>query len=209
MSSLLLNKYSPLIEEIKTESGDKSSHIWLLVNPKYPSVNNDIWIPILEVIQDKVYRTLKNRINTRNIYIKNTISDIGLVSNGSLLGSAEIAEDIGSLRESIFEYRPKMIVTFGNLTYELVNRICEIRSEEGPKYWNSSNLEYEFVQSIANFDINKINRIPLPRQITAKSTSMEKYDSYWEERDNYFRDVGTMIADRIIENKDHLNIWID
>ncbi|HUX47117.1 MAG TPA: hypothetical protein VMV58_03815 [Desulfosporosinus sp.] len=32
--------------------------------------------------------------------------------------------------------------------------------------------------------------------------------SSWEDSETYFRDVGAKIADRIIENKDDLKIWI-
>ncbi|KLU66608.1 hypothetical protein DEAC_c12740 [Desulfosporosinus acididurans] len=210
MSSLVLNKYSPLVDKIETESGDRSSHFWLLVNPKYPAVRNDIWVPVLEVIQDQVYRKLKKRIETRNIYIKSMVSDIGLVSNASHLWStSEIADDIISFKESILEYRPKLLVTFGTLTYELVNRICESGSERETKYWNSANLEYEFEKSIANFDINSTNRIPLPRRVMTRGKLMEDYDSSWEVCENYFKDVGTKIAERIIEHEHELNIWIN
>lgn len=210
MSSLALNKYSPLIDRTKEESGDRSCPIWLLVNPKYPDVREDIWSPILDEIQDKVYRKLHARINTRNIFIKNAVSDIGIVSKTANLWAAEIAEEIAMLRESILEHQPKIIITFGTVTNELVKRVFEIRPEKGPKYWSTTNLSDEFERSIANFDINQINRIPLLNRVSKSDRFIEERNYFsCEDSETYFRDVGSKMADRIIENKDSLKIWIE
>ncbi|MDQ7092520.1 hypothetical protein REC12_02830 [Desulfosporosinus sp. PR] len=207
MSSLVLPSYSPLVETVKTEAGDRSSQIWLLVNPKYPAVCRDIWIPILEVIQDKVYRQLHKRIDTKRIFIKNAVSDIGTVSRLSNLCSAEIAEEIAILRKSILKHQPKILVTFGPVTYELVRRMLEI-NQEGPKYWNTVDLENEFERSMADFDINRTNKIPLPRRVMVQGKFIDEGNDFWEDCDNYFAEIGTKIAARIMENKDSLNIWI-
>ena len=209
MSNLALNKYSPLVDRTKKESGDGSYPIWLLVNPKNPAVRYDIWAPILNEIQDNVYRKLHKRIDTENILIKNAVSDIGIVSNSSNCRASEVAEEIVTLRESILEHQPKILITFGIISYELVRRVFEIRPENGPKYWSTTNLGDEFERSIANFDINQTNRIPLIRRIMKNGKSVEDHNYFsWEDNENYFREVGTKIADRIIENKDSLKIWI-
>jgi hypothetical protein len=207
LSTLALNSYTPLVEKVKTESGNRASHIWLLVNPKYPSIRPDIWIPILEVIQDRVYRTLHKIIDIENIFIKNTVSDLGIVSRNSVSWSNEISQDIMALRESILENRPKIVITFGTMIYELVNRIFEIRSEKDFIYWSTTNLRHEFERSLENFDITRINRIPLPSRIMTRGKFIEDWIS-WEDCENYFREIGTKIADKIIENNELLNIWI-
>ena len=209
LSNLVLNKYVPLVDKMMKESGDKSCPIWLLVNPKYPVVRDDIWNPILDKIQDAVYRKLRKRIDTRNIFIKNVSSDIGIVPNPLNLRAVEITKEIAILRESVFENNPKILITFGKITYEFVRRVLEISPEEGPKYWSTANLGDEFERSITNFDINQTNKIPLPGRVVrgGKSIKDREYSS-WEDSENYFRDIGTKIADRIIENKDDLKIWI-
>jgi hypothetical protein len=207
LSTLALNNYTPLVEKAKTESGNRASHIWLLVNPKYPSIRPDIWIPILEVIQDRVYRKLHKIIDIENIFIKNTVSDLGIVSRNSVSWSKEISQDIMALRESILEYRPKMVITFGTMIYELLNRICEVRSEKDFMYWSTTNLRHEFDRSLENFDITRINRIPLPSRIMTRGKFIEDWIS-WEDCENYFREIGTKIADKVIENNELLNIWI-
>ncbi|WP_407311227.1 hypothetical protein [Desulfosporosinus sp. SB140] len=209
MSSLVLTDYSPLDEKVKTETGDRSSQIWLLVNPKYPDVRQDIWLPILEVIQDKMFRKLRKRIDTGRIFMKTIVSDIGVVSRASNMWSTEIAEEIVTLRESILEYQPKILITFGSVTYELVTRILGINQEREPKCWQTTNLGDEFQRSMENFEITGINRIPLPLRALTKGKIINEYNYFsWEDCEDYFSVVGTKIADRILENEDCLKIWI-
>ncbi|EGW37537.1 hypothetical protein [Desulfosporosinus sp. OT] len=205
MSNLALDKYSISTDSIMKESGDKSYPIWLLVNPNHFAMFQVIWAPILDEIQDKVYRKLRTRIETENIFIKSTVSDIGIAHKTSNCQAAEVTKEIELLQEIVLEHQPKILITFGAITYELVRRAFEIKSQEGPMYWNSTNLEHEFERSIANFDINQTNRIPIPflRQIMKSGRVIEDRNySSWEDSEIYFRYVGTKIADRIIENKD-------
>lgn len=209
MSSLALNNYAPLVARMKIESGDKSYPIWLLVNPQDPSVIHDIWNPILSDIQDRVYRKLHSRIDTGNIFIKNAVSDIGIIPNSSKWWAAEVTKERVMLRDNIHLYQPKILITFGTITDEFVRRVFDLRPENGPKYWRTTNLEDEFERAIENFDINQTNRIPLFRQVMKSGKFNEdRNDFSWEDNENYFREVGTKIADRIIENKDRFNIWI-
>lgn len=203
-------EYTPLVDSLMTETGDSSFPIWLLVNPKYPADRRDIWAPIVYEIQDQVYRKLRKRIDTKRIFIKNAVSDIGLVSNTTNCWPTEATKESVGLRESVLKHQPKILITFGTITNEFVKRVFEIRPEEGPKYWSTTNLEEEFERSITNFDINQTNRIPLLHRVmkSGKFIGDCNYSS-WEDGEIYFRDVGTKIADRIIENKDSLKIWIE
>ena len=210
MPNLVRNNYLPLVDRMTKESGDRSYPIWLLVNPKYPTVIHDIWAPILYEIQDRVYRKLHLRIETSNIFIKNAVSDIGLVSNAANSRAAEVAQEIVKLRENIREFQPKILITFGTILDEFVRRVFDLKPEKGPNYWSTTNLDDEFERSIATFDINQTNRIPLVRRL-AKSTKFIEDQNYfsWEDTESYFREVGTKLADRIIENKDNLKIWVE
>lgn len=210
MPNLVRNNYLPLIDRMKKESGDKSCPIWLLVNPKYPTVIHDIWAPVLYEIQDRVYRKLHLRIETENFFIKNAVSDIGIVSNTSNSRATAVAQEIAKLREDIHKFQPKILITFGTILDEFIRRVFELKPEKGPNYWSTTNLEDEFERSITSFDINRTNRIPLVRRII-KSTKFIEDQNYfsWEDTESYFREVGTKIADRIIENKDNLKIWIE
>ncbi|SPF37152.1 conserved hypothetical protein [Candidatus Desulfosporosinus infrequens] len=210
MSSLVLDQYAPLlVDKIKQESGDMAFPIWLLVNPRYPAIHHHIWTPILEQIQDRVYRKLHARIDTKKIFIKNVASQIGLVSNTTNSSAEERAKEIVVFRESVSECQPKILITFGTITYEFVRRVFECRHEIGPQYWSTTNLGDEFERSIANFNITQTNRIPLLSRVKKSGQSIEDRNYFsWEDNENYFRETGRKIADRIIENKDSLKIWI-
>ena len=195
---------------MKNESGERSYPIWLLLNPKHPGVRRSIWAPILDEIQDKVYRKIETRIDTTNLFIRNTINDSGKVPNTLNWWAAEVAKEIELFRESILEYKPKILISFGAFPFEFARRVFNIQPEKGPKYWSNSNLNSEFEKAIENFNINQTNRIPLLRQVSASSRFAEDQShSNRTDISNYFRDVGAKMADKIIENKDSLDIWIE
>ena len=206
MSNLNLNKYIPLDKTIKRETGNRAYPIWLIVNPKHPAVRHNIWTPALAEIQDKVYRETHTRIDTSDIYIRNVVSDSRLVPNTLNWWGAEVEKEIELFREIALEYKPKILISFGAFPFEFLRRVYEIKPEKGPKYWSTSNLGDEFGRSIENFDINKTNRIPLLRLVNTSGKFIEEHNYFGE---NYFRYVGKKIAEKIIENKEALKIWIE
>ncbi|KUO74173.1 MAG: hypothetical protein APF81_04595 [Desulfosporosinus sp. BRH_c37] len=193
---------------MKRELGERSYPIWVLFNPKHP-ISHDNWTPILDEIQDKVYRELNTRIETADIYFRNVVSDSRMVPNTLNWWGPEVAKEIELFREIIFRYKPRILFTLGAFAYEFSRRVYEIKPEKGPKAWSTSNLGDEFGRSIESFDINKTNIIPLLHRVGASSNFIET-DNYFRRKDgdNYYRYVGTKLAEKIIENKDRLNIWI-
>ncbi|HEY8908829.1 MAG TPA: hypothetical protein VIM51_00890 [Desulfosporosinus sp.] len=207
MSSGAIDKYAPLIEKTKKrESGDRTYPIWLLVNPKHTAVRHNIWTPVLAEIQDKVFREIHKRIDTTNIYIRNVVSDPGIVPNTLNWWGAEVASEIELFREIVLEHKPEILISFGAFPYEFLRRVYEIKPEKGPKYWGSSFLGDEFGRSIENFDINQTNRFPLLRRVISSGKFIEDHNYFGE---NYFHYVGTKIAEKLIEHKDSLKIWIE
>ncbi|KJR47243.1 Uracil phosphoribosyltransferase [Desulfosporosinus sp. I2] len=209
MPSLVLNKYSSIDEKekrkMKRESGEKTYPIWLLVNPKHPAVRHNIWSPVLAEIQDRVFKEMHMRIDSTNIYVRNAVEDSDIVPKTLNWWGPEVASEIESFREIAFQYKPKILITFGAFTYEFMRRVYEIKPEKGPKSWGTTKLGNEFGRSIQNFDINKTNCIPLLRRVIESGKFIVDPDSLGE---NYFQYVGTKIADKIIENKDRFNIWV-
>jgi len=209
LSSLSLNNSFREGEIMKRELGKRTYPIWLIINPKYPAVRHDIWRPVLDEIQDRVFREFQTRIETSNIYIRSAVNDGGIVPNTLNWWGREVAKEIEAYREIIQEHKPKMVISFGAFPYEFTRRVFEVKPEKGPKAWSTSILQDEFEKAIENFDINQINRIPLLRRVIAT----EKYEETRNflsrtDRENYFQHVGAKIAEKIIENKDDLDIWI-
>ena len=191
---------------IKRETGQKSYPIWLVVNPKHPAVRHNIWTPALAHIQDKVYKEIHKIIDTSNIYFRSVVSDSRIVTNQLNWWGVEIAKEIELFRQIVLENKPKILISFGSFPYEFLRRVYEIKPEKGPRYWGNSNLGLEFERLIKDFDINKTNLVPLLRRLVSSDRFIEGHNCL--EKD-YFHYVGTKLAEKIIENKDHLDIWIE
>ncbi|SDH69123.1 hypothetical protein [Desulfosporosinus hippei] len=194
---------------MKRESGMKNYPIWVVINPKHP-ISHDNWTPVLDEIQDRVYRKMNTRIETSNIYFRNAVSESRLVPNTLNWWGPEVAKEIEQFREIAYEYKPKMIFSLGAFAFEFLRRVYEIKPEKGPKAWSNANLGDEFERSIENFDINKTNLIPLLHRVGASGNFIDT-NNYFSRKDgeNYYRYVGAKLADKIIENKDRLDIWIN
>lgn len=206
MSGFARDKYIPLVNR---DLGDRNYPIWLLINPKYPAVVSDIWGHVLDEIQDKVYREIHARIDTSNIYIRSVVSDCGIVPNTLNWWGNEVATEIKLLREIILDHNPKMLISFGAFPYEFLRRVFEIKPEKGPKYWGAAILKDEFERSLKCFDVTQTNMIPLLRRVISSDKSLKSHD-YFSVNDSqqYFQEVGTKIAERILRNKDSLDIWM-
>lgn len=209
LSSLTLSNTIARGENSNRELGKRTYPIWLLFNPKYPEVHRDIWRPVLDVIQDRVYRKLQTRIDTSDIFIRSAVDDRGIVPKTSHLWGWKVAEEIELYREIILEHKPKMLISFGAFPYEFARRVYEVKPEKGPKAWGTSNLKDEFKQSMKNFEICQTNLIPLLRRINVTDEIKETRNILSRnEMELYFQDVGAKLADKIIENKNNLDIWI-
>lgn len=190
------------------ESGEKTYPIWLLFDPRHP-VRHDIWTPILDEVQDKVYRQIQRRVDTSKIFIRNAVNDSLLVPNTLNWWREEVVTEIELFREIALEHEPKILISFGAFAFEFVRRVYKVKPKKGPKYWGTSVLGDEFRKSIENFDINTTNRIPLLRRVIESGNYVEAHNYFCRgDGENYFNYVGIMIAERIIENKDKLKIWI-
>ncbi|MGC7872168.1 hypothetical protein ACPUYX_11635 [Desulfosporosinus sp. SYSU MS00001] len=187
------------------ESGEITSSIWLLFNPKHPVVRHYIWKLVLAEIQEKLYREIQTRIDTSKIYIRNAVNNSKNVPETVNLWNEEISAEIVLFRELVMKHPPKILISFGSFPFEFVRRAFEIKPEKGPKYWCASKLGDEFRKSIKDFDIAKTNRIPLLRRMVESEKFISDRCS-----EDYFHYVGTRIAQIVIENKGSLkDIWID
>lgn len=193
---------------MKRESGERSFPIWVVFNPKHP-ISHDNWTPVLDVIQDKVYREINTRIETTNIYYRDAVSDSRIVPNTLNWWGPEVVKEIELFREIVFQDKPIMLFSLGAFAFEFLRRVYEIMPEKGPKAWSSSNLGEEFERSIESFDSYKTNLIPLLHRVGENAGFLDSHN-YFSRKDgeNYYHYVGTKLADKIIENKDRLNIWI-
>lgn len=193
---------------MEMESGERAYPIWLLFDPRHP-IRHDIWTPILDEVQDKVYREIHRRVDTSKIMIRNAVNNSLLVPNTLNWWAEEVVTEIGLFREIALEHNPKILISFGAFAFEFVRRVYKTKPKKGPKHWGTAILGDEFRKSIETFDINTTNRIPLLRRVITSGNYIEAHNYFCRnDGENYFNYVGVNIAERIIENKDELDIWI-
>lgn len=204
--------------------GDPAFPLWLLgdsnppqweaslqtpLDPRHP-VRHNIWTSVLDVIQDRVYRQTRDRLDTTSIYIRNAVADPGIKPKGSALewppaATAEV-EALGTLLE---RHRPVLLLSFGAFSFEFARRALRQEPVRNYGHWGARTLGQEFRCRIAVFDPRSVNALPLLHITIARGKFRESHDYFCGlPGGNYFEHVGLAIADTLVKYRDQLPIWV-
>jgi len=205
------------------ECGKQSFPIWLLgdsepknwrdvldtpFDTRHPTRHN-IWTAIIEVMQDKVYREDGRRIDTSNIYIRNAIGDPdGKPKSTDVAWPVIIQKEIEQFSILVKHYQPFLVLSFGAFAFEFANRACG--KNEG-KYgrWGAKELGKAFTERISGYKDQATNTIPLLHRSISGGNFLKSHDYFvGVKQGNYFEYVGKRIANVLLDQKNHLNIWI-
>jgi hypothetical protein len=209
---------------VQKEIGSKCFPIWLMgdsnpknwadklkvpLDPRHPAIHN-IWTPILENIQDKVYREAGLRIDTTDIYIRNAIENsTEKPKNIDMEWSSQNQEKISELRDLINQFHPTFLFCFGAFSFEFCRRAIGEGRIHPYKYWSTKKLGEQFRYQINNFQVNQINIFPLLHATIARRYFLISHNYYCGYKGaNYFNYVGDNIAELMLKTKDKLTIWI-
>ncbi|MGH7597218.1 MAG: hypothetical protein ACREOI_12755 [bacterium] len=209
---------------MKKEVGSEGFAIWLLgdsnpkqwenalevpFDPRHP-IRHNIWTSVLEVIQDKMFRECRQRVDMSNLYIRNAIENAGHKPVGnSPLWREEIEQEIKRFGKQTREYHPPLLLCFGAFAFEFARRALDEEPKRNHRYWDTEKLGQEFRQRIERFEINAINALPLLHRSIAGGKFIESHNYFCgQEGANYFETVGNRIADILIRHRDKLQIWI-
>jgi len=210
---------------MEREVGNRNFPLWLIgdsnptqwqsslktpLDPRHP-IRHNIWTPIIDVIQDRVFRSLEMRIDTSTIYIRNAVNDPAKKpSQISVQWSISAESEISDLTSLIKDHKPIMLFCFGAFSYEFVRRAMGEQEKRKYGYWGARRLGDEFRYRIGNFDPIKNNIIPLLHRSISGGKFIESHEYFCNEKGvNYFEVVGSKIADKILQYKDQLHIWIE
>lgn len=208
---------------MKKEIGEKSFPIWILgdSNPKnwestlqHPfdsrhPIRHNIITSVFDIIQENVYLSNKLRVDTRRIYIRNAIENSELKPESrTLKWSSEINKEILLYRTTIHHYNPKILFTFGVFSFEFARRSIEGAEEKYYGFWNTNKLGEEFFKRIFEFNLRRINIIPLLHRSIAGGKFLKSHELFCgQSNSNYFEVTGNDIGSLILKNKNSLNIW--
>jgi len=210
---------------MKREIGNKDFPIWLLgdsepenwrqvldapFDSRHP-VRHSIWTPILEIIQDSVFRKISNRIDTSSIYIRNAIGNPSEKPNpNSIDWNQSVKDETVTFKKLIDQNNPKIILCFGAFSYEFARRAFNEQPNRKYSYWTSIELGNEFRSRIEHFNFKATNTISLLHNVISGGKFLKAHKNFCgHEGGNYFNYAGTEIAEKILEYDDRLQIWIN
>ena len=206
------------------EVGSRDFPIWLLgdSNPKNWSENlqspldprhrarHNIWTPIINTIQEQVYRASGLRVDTSDLYIRNAIENPSEKPKSTDTAWENInVNAYQKLSVLIHKYKPAFIFCFGAFSYEFYRRSMGQTPVHHEKYWTTKRLGDMFRSQISNFNVHQSNVFSLLHLSIARGKFIVSHDHYCGLKDaNYFQYTGSEIAKLFLQNKEILNIWI-
>lgn len=206
------------------EVGSKNFPVWLIgdsnprnwssdlatpLDPRHPAIHN-IWTPIIDTIQDRIYRAIQLRIDTSRLYIRNAIENPNTKpKNTQVEWALDIRPKMDELKTIIQQHNPIFVFSFGAFAYEFIRRTLGEKPEHAHKYWGAKSLGNTFRKHADQFDVNQTNVFPLLHVTIARGKFIQSHNYFCNrEGANYFEYVGKHLADIITKYKDNLKIWV-
>ena len=202
---------------MKRETGSRDFPIWLigdsapdnweaqLIDPldsRHPARHN-IWTPILEGIQSHLFSSIRARLETNELYIRNAVHhasekpDYRVAEWSSLLDGETCA--LGRL---MAVHSPKLVLSFGAFAFEFARRSCDEVHRHPFGYWTTSRLGQQFSQRIGAFTSRGVNLVPLLHVSIARRYFLESHRDFTRVKDgNYFEHVAREIGDCLSRNE--------
>lgn len=207
------------------EVGDRNFPLWLIgdsnpknwqfdlatpLDPRHP-VRHNIWTSVLDVIQGELFRANKSRVDTSSLYIRNAVDNPDKKPNQSSREWDLFAEnEVADLQGLIKLYQPIIVCCFGAFAFEFTRRALGEQEKQKYGHWGARRLGVEFRQRISEFSPKITNLLPLLHRSISGGKFRESHEYFCGQPGaNYFENVGTRIADTLIQYKSQLPIWIE
>ncbi len=209
---------------MKRESGLKKFPIWLIgdsnpknwendldcpLDPRHPARHN-IWTPILDGIQERVFLADRRRVNTAQLYVRNAVQSTRDKPLGKdIIWQPKLRKETCDLGNDLTSYTPKVVFAFGAFAFEFTRLSLKKNQERKFKYWTTKELGQEFTRRVEAFDPDKINIFPLLHVSIARGKFLKSHDYFTDGNGgNYFDYAAKEIAFLLLKHKDKLPIWI-
>jgi hypothetical protein len=201
-------------------TGDPKFSIWLIgdsppetwvnkldtpLDPRHPARHN-IWTSVADVMQDRLYRQRRLRLDTSRLYIRNAMSQ----PLSTFITEEQVHQWQEELKEMFDKYNPSIVLTFGVSAFMMA---LFASGESAEKFFTTTKLLGEqFRSRIEKYDGSKVNIIPLLHTSIARGKFLEGHrdfvGTYGSKSPNYFDYVGTKLADLLLAKLSDKPIWI-
>ena len=209
---------------MKREEGSIDFPIWLLgdsnpqrwadslsgpLDPRHP-VRHNIWTPILDEIQDSLFRAERTRLDSSQIYVRNAVAESDIKPKPNALEWGETLEgEYTVLGDLAIKHSPAMLFSFGSFAFEFARRALLEQPIRPFYYWNTRKLGEEFRRRLDEYSDAKPNIIPLLHRSISGGHFMSGHQNFCGRAGaNYFQDTGQKVAKKILEQRHVLPIWI-
>jgi hypothetical protein len=144
--------------------GDSDPKNWsfpdleFVFDDRHPTIHN-IWTSIIYKIQKRIYKLKSKIIDDDQFYIRNAIELASMRPgqddhnwDADVVGQMKadyLKLQINTMKNSINEYKPKMVITFGAFAFEFIRR-CYGIAENPFGNWDTKELKKQFIDSITN-----------------------------------------------------------
>ena len=181
-------------------------HIDLPLDSRFPT-RHIIWTPVLDVVQRHIFLHCVNRLDDRNLYIRNAIENPADKRDEQKL-NCETKE----LRELLNDNHPPIVLCFGQFAFEFARRAWH-NGEEARypfRYWTVERLAKEFTTRISKISPDSVTLLPLLHVIVAKQFP-HCHRLFSDCRTNYYEYVGEEIARVLLQHRSHRrlkHLWL-
>lgn len=207
------------------EHGNKKYPIWLLgdsepanwrndlkypFDPRHPAIHN-IWTPIIDKVQEEVFKAKKRRIDTTDIYVRNAVDDPDRKPKRNKLDwSPYVQTKQNELERLIKRYKPKIIFTFGSFSFEMCRRaLNETPNRKYGYFWTTQQLSNQFHDRIELYNHNQTNIIPLLHISISQRHYLVSHRIYTDNPTGcYFDYSGKLISEIILRHFLAEDIWV-
>ena len=209
---------------MKKETGSRDAAIWLLgdsnprnfhsvlegpFDPRHPARHN-IWTPIVDGLQDRLFRRIQQRVDMDHVYIRNAVESPDLKPDGKLHAwGAVVEKEIEVFGHDLTERAPTFLFTFGAFSHEFCRRALG-RAALPYSAWGAKKLGEQFRTAITTFKPEGVNVFPLLHATIARGKFIESHNYYCSRSGaNYFDEVAEALACLLVNYQIKLPVCID
>lgn len=224
-----INPSTERVKAMKKQTGERNFPLWLLgdsepdrwrqhleapFDPRHP-IRHNIWTSVLDVVQEKVFRHLRQRVDARKMFVRNAVQDpavkLSEPFNPLLTWHPDAQAALNEYRQMIVESRFKIIFTFGWFAFAFALRaVGEQGSGSSLNGSQTAHIGNEFRRRVAAFDIDRTNVLPLLHRSIAGGSFLSGHSEFCGKADgNCFEEAGRAIAGVLIRHHRDIGCWID
>jgi len=182
------------------------------LDSRHPA-RHSIWTSVVDYMQEVFYRQDRRRLATNRMYITNAIKDSDDKPRPTDADwSYKIKDGARLLGDKLSDCEPKVVITFGAFAFEFVRRALKEEPSVPFSHWSTKRLGIEFKRRVALFDISGINVFPFLHVSISRGRFLESHKYFVgdgaDEPPNYFKFVGTTLANLLVGQCKELAIWV-